>query len=339
MASFEEIRNTRIQKLGLLEKAGMNSYPSSSRIDYYISDVIKDFDEISKKDDIFLVGRVLSIRGQGGLVFFNFNDGTGQFQGLFKKDEMDEKVFDLFHDAVDIGDFIQINGKLFITKRGEKTVQVKDWKMLTKSLRPLPEKWHGLQDEDERFRKRYLDIISNPEVKEAIIKRAVFWKAMRGFLSDKNFMEVDTPILENTAGGAEAKPFITHYNAYDMDVYMRISPELWLKRLMVAGFPKVFEIGRAQDYIEIERSSTMFDLTKRVMIIGHNDPIGENDIVVEFDARQLTPEYYNQVIKQLPLILDQTEEIGTFEYGVFKITINSLRNKKDMRKPFFKNIF
>ena len=112
--------------------------------------------------------------------------------------------------------------------------------------------------------------------------------------------------------------------------------EPWCDRIYV---DEVFEIGRAQDYIEIERSSTMFDLTKRVMIIGHNDPIGENDIVVEFDARQLTPEYYNQVIKQLPLILDQTEEIGTFEYGVFKITINSLRNKKDMRKPFFKNIF
>ena len=244
MASFEELRKIRIQKLNLLEKAGMNPYPSSSKMDYYISDLLKNFDEISQKGDTFLVGRIMSIRGQGGLMFFNFNDGTGLFQGLLKKDEMDEKVFNLFQDTVDIGDFIQVNGNLFVTKRGEKTIQVKDWKMLAKSLRPLPEKWHGLQDEDERFRKRYLDIISNSEAKEAVIKRAIFWKAMRNFLSDKNFMEVDTPILENTAGGAEAKPFITHYNAYDMDVYMRISPELWLKRLMVAGFPKVFEIGR-----------------------------------------------------------------------------------------------
>ena len=113
-----------------------------------------------------------------------------------------------------------------------------------KKLETDPEKWHGIQDEEEKFRKRYLDIIFNPEVKKLIEKKAKFWSSMRQFLADRNFMEVDTPVLENTAGGAEAKPFITHYNAYDTDVYLRISPELWLKRLMVAGFPKIYEIGR-----------------------------------------------------------------------------------------------
>ncbi len=263
MASIEEIRNTRIEKAKILKDKGINPYPASSTIDYYISDIVKDFEEILKKGKIHLVGRIMSIRGQGGLIFLNFNDGTGLFQALLKKDEMDEKVFDLFHDTVDIGDFVEFFGELFITKRGEKTIKVETWKMLTKSLRPLPEKWHGLQDEEERFRKRYLDIISNPEVKELLLRKSIFWSSMREFLSKRNFMEVDTPTLENTAGGAEAKPFITHYNAYDMEVFLRISPELWLKRLMVAGFPKVFEIGKVfrnegvdaehlQDYMHME---------------------------------------------------------------------------------------
>ncbi len=263
MSSFEELRKTRIEKIKLLEKAGMEPYPATSKQDYSISEVIADFDKIAKKSSINLCGRIMAIRGQGGLIFININDGTATFQGLLKKDEMEEKVFDLFQNTIDIGDFIEINGKLFITKRGEKTLQVSDWKILTKSLRPLPEKWHGIQDEEERLRKRYLDIIFNHDVKEMIVKRAKFFASVRIFLEKKDFMEVQTPTLENTAGGAEAKPFITHYNAYDTDVYLRISPELWLKRLMVAGFPKVFEIGKVfrnegvdaehlQDYMHFE---------------------------------------------------------------------------------------
>ncbi|MFA5651887.1 MAG: lysine--tRNA ligase [Candidatus Paceibacterota bacterium] len=263
MSSFEELRNIRIDKLKLLEKAGVNPYPAIALKDYPLRDVISDFDKIAKKKSVNLAGRIMAIRGQGGLIFFNINDGTGLFQGLLKKDEMEEKVFDLFQNTIDIGDFIEISGKLFVTKRGEKTLQVVTWKILTKSLRPLPEKWHGIQDEEERLRKRYLDIIFNPEVKDTIEKRAKFFSSMRQFLADKNFMEVDTPVLENTAGGAEARPFVTHYNAYDTDVYLRISPELWLKRLMVAGFPKVYEIGRIfrnegadsehlQDYTQME---------------------------------------------------------------------------------------
>ncbi len=244
MSSLEELVNIRIEKLKLLEKAGMNPYPSVSKREYPLSEIISDFEKISKNKSVILAGRIMAIRGQGGLVFFNINDGTATFQGLLKKDEMDEKVFDLFQNAIDIGDFVEINGKLFITKRGEKTLQVENWKILTKSLRPLPEKWHGIQDEEERLRKRYLDIIFNPEVKDTIENRAKFFSSMRKFLVEKGFMEVDTPVLENTAGGAEAKPFVTHYNAYDTDVYLRISPELWLKRLMVAGFPKIYEIGR-----------------------------------------------------------------------------------------------
>ncbi len=244
MSSFEELRNIRIEKLNKLIKAGINPYPAISKKDYPLSEVVEGFEKISEKQNIHLAGRIMSIRGQGALIFFNINDGTGSFQILLKKDEIDEKIFNLFQDTVDIGDFIEVNGKLFITKRGEKTLQASDWKMLTKSLRPLPEKWHGLQDGEEKFRKRYLDIIFNPEVKDLVEKRAKFFSSIRDFLIKRGFMEVDTPIIENSPGGAEARPFITHYNAYDTEAYLRISLELWLKRLLVAGFPKIFEIGR-----------------------------------------------------------------------------------------------
>lgn len=263
MSSLEELRETRIEKLNKLIKAGINPYPAKARKDYSLSEVIEDFEKLEKKEGIYIVGRILSIRGQGALIFFNIYDGTGTLQALLKKDEVDEKIFDLFQETIDIGDFVEVHGKLFITKRGEKTLQVAGWKILTKSLRPLPEKWHGLQDEDEKFRKRYLDIISDKEVRETFVKKSKFWNSIRNFLVERDFMEVETPVLENTAGGAEAKPFITHYNAYDTEVYLRISPELWLKRLMVAGYPKIFEIGRIfrnegvdaehlQDYTQME---------------------------------------------------------------------------------------
>ena len=244
MSSFEEIRKARIDKLNILRSKGLNPYPAKTAREYSLKEAAEKFDELAKKAQVTLAGRVMAIRGQGGLIFFNINDGTAVFQGLLKKDEMDAEAFDLFVNTLDIGDFVEISGSLFVTKKGQQTLQVKAWKTLTKSLRPLPDKWDGLQDEEERLRKRYLDVMFNPEVKEMIEKRTKFWNAFREFLNKKGFMEVETPVLQNTTGGAEAKPFITHHNALDMDVYLRISPELWLKRLMVAGFPKVFEIGR-----------------------------------------------------------------------------------------------
>jgi len=260
---MNEIRNTRIAKMKMLQDKGINPFPAKTNKEYTLNEVIEKFEELSKKESLTLAGRVMAVRGQGALIFFNLNDGTALFQGLLKKDEMDAEIFDLFTNTVDIGDFVEITGKLFITKKGQQTLQVSAWKMLSKSLRPLPDKWDGLQDEEERLRKRYLDVMFNPEVKDLIIKKTKFWNAFREFLNNKGFMEVETPIVQNITGGAEAKPFITHHNALGIPVYLRISPELWLKRLMVAGFPKVFEIGRVfrnegmdaehlQDYSHLE---------------------------------------------------------------------------------------
>jgi len=245
MSSLVNIRNNRIEKLKILKDMGINPYPAISRRDFSLKEVSEKFDSLLKNKDIHLVGRVMSLREQGALIFLNIYDGTAKFQGLIKKDEIGQKEFDFFQKVIDIGDFIEIGGSLFTTKRGEKTMQISSWKMLSKSLRPLPEKWHGLQDEEEKFRKRYLDILFNPEVKDMIEKKAKFWKAVRDFHINHGFLEVETPVLENTTGGADANPFITHHNALDLDVYLRISAgELWQKRLMVAGFPKTFEIGR-----------------------------------------------------------------------------------------------
>jgi lysyl-tRNA synthetase class 2 len=265
MASLEELRQNRLEKLELLKKNGINPYPAETHRDFSLIELAQQFEAKEKENkDISIAGRVMSLRPQGGLIFLHIYDGTAKFQGLLKNDDVDQKIFDLFSQVVDIGDFVEITGSLFVTKRGEKTLAIKNWRMLSKSLLPLPEKWHGLQDVEERFRKRYLDLLFNPELYELIILKAKFWQSIRGFMIMEGFLEVETPILENTTGGADARPFVTHHNALDLDVYLRISAgELWQKRLMVAGIPKVFEIGRifrnegishehAQDYTQLE---------------------------------------------------------------------------------------
>jgi len=244
MASLEEIRKERLRKLDLLKQAGFEPYPAKTEITHSLSESLNRFDELATEQVKLTVGgRVMALRVQGALAFFDLFDGTGKLQALFKKDDAPEK-FKLLEETVDIGDFVQVSGTLFVTKRGEKTIAAEDWKMLAKSLRPLPEKWAGLQDEEEKLRKRYLDILTDPETRNIVEKRSIFWQTIRQFLLERGFKEVDTPILENIPGGAEARPFVTHHNALDLDVYLRIAPELWLKRLLVAGLPKVFEIGR-----------------------------------------------------------------------------------------------
>lgn len=244
MASLEELRSVRLEKKKKLEESGFLSYPSKTNRTTDIKTLIDTFEE-GKVETI--AGRVLALRPQGALIFLNISDGSGMMQGLLKKNESEEDtLFDLFFNTVDIGDFVELSGSTFVTKRGEKTLQVGSWTMLTKSLLPLPEKWHGITDPDERYRKRYLDILSDPDLKELFFKKAKFWDVIRAFMKEKGFLEVETPTLEITTGGAEANPFKTHHNDFDIDVYLRISiGELWQKRLMASGFPKTFEIGRA----------------------------------------------------------------------------------------------
>jgi lysyl-tRNA synthetase class 2 len=247
MASSEELRETRLRKLKLLEEAGMEPYPAKVPRDSCLGDARKDFAKIEKSGKPYSVaGRVMAIRGQGAILFLVLDDGIATFQAVAKKDVLEPKLFSLLVDAVDIGDIISVTGTFFKTNKGEESVLVTAWTMAAKSLLPLPEKWHGLVDPDERLRKRYLDFIMEPELRDLFMKKAKFWDVTRKFFKDRGFLEVETPTLEVTTGGAEARPFVTHHNDYDMDVFLRISVgELWQKRLTAAGFPKTFEIGRA----------------------------------------------------------------------------------------------
>ncbi|HOF44951.1 MAG TPA: lysine--tRNA ligase [Candidatus Pacearchaeota archaeon] len=245
MSVIDEIRENRKNKAKRLKDSGINPYPIEVKRTCEISKALKNFDSLSKKEkEIILVGRMKTMRTHGGLTFIDFEDGTGKIQGLIAKNKVGEEFYKTFLEMFDIGDFIQARGTLFETKRGEKTMQIVDCKIIAKSLRPLPEKWHGLKDVEERFRKRYLDLIFSPEVKNNFVIRSNFIKELRNFLNDEGFLEVETPILQLLYGGARAKPFKTHVNAMDLDVYLRISPELYLKRLLVGGFEKVYEIGK-----------------------------------------------------------------------------------------------
>lgn len=247
MSSIDEIREARLKKLNLLKEKGINPFPAESMREISLADTVSNFEDLEKnKTEKWLSGRIMSIRGQGAIIFITLYDGTASFQGVLKKDVLGEEKHNLFNDTVDIGDFVEIQGSFFVTKRGEKTCEAKDWRMLTKTLLPLPEKWHGLTDIEERFRKRYLDILMDTEIRDILVKKMKFWEVTRNFMKENGFLEIETPTLEVTTGGAEATPFKTYNEDFKLPLYLRISiGELWQKRLMSAGFPKTFEIGRA----------------------------------------------------------------------------------------------
>lgn len=251
MASTEELRAVRLGKRKTLEEKGINPYPSESFKTHTLKETIDYFDKL-EKEEIVVSGRVMSQRGQGAILFVDLFDGTARFQVVFKKDleisyleHEDENGFELFKETADIGDFVEIVGKTFLTKSGQQSLEVQKWRMLSKSILPIPDSFYGLKDDDERYRKRYLDLLLNQETRDIFYKKAKFWETVRNFLLEKKFLEVETPTLEITTGGAEARPFSTHHNDFDIDVHLRISVgELWQKRLMAAGYPKTFEIGK-----------------------------------------------------------------------------------------------
>lgn len=266
MADIDTIRKERLAKVDILKKAGMEAYPAQTNRSHTVSDFMFKHQALEREHALItLAGRIMSIRDQGGVMFADLFDGTEKAQVVFQQDaDMKQELFDLFKEAVDTGDIIEVPGFAFTTKRGMRSLQAAGWRMLAKSLVPVPDEFYGIKDEDERFRKRYLDILLSKETADRIRRRSLFWNTIRTYLLKKGFVEVETPVLETTTGGADARPFVTHHNALDIDVYLRISAgELWQKRLMVAGIPKTFEIGRifrnegmshehAQDYTQLE---------------------------------------------------------------------------------------
>lgn len=234
----------RRQKLDKIRALGVEPYGQKFNWDHHVADIRRDAEELEKNEThVRIAGRIMIRRGQGKTAFCVLRDQSGDIQVYFKRDELPEKEWALFK-LVDIGDILGIEGTVFTTHTGELTVRVLHFTMLSKSLRPLPEKWHGLTDKEQRYRQRYLDLIMNPEVRETFVKRAAMMAAIRKWYTDHNFLEVETPVLQPLYGGANAKPFTTHFNALDMTMYLRIAPELYLKRLLVGGYERIFEITR-----------------------------------------------------------------------------------------------
>jgi len=240
---LDDIIKERGKKLDALKEARIDPYPSIIKRTISIAQALKKFLLFSVlKKQFSITGRIFGLRDQGNLIFLDVQDESGKIQVVLKKNNL--KNFKLFKETLDVGDFISSTGFFFKTKAGEKSIEAKDVEIIAKSLRPLPDQWYGLKDIEERYRKRYLDIILNSEVKEKISKRCEILKIIRENLYKEGFLEVETPMLQPIPGGAIARPFITHHNALDTDFYLRIAPELYLKRLLIAGFEKIFEIGR-----------------------------------------------------------------------------------------------
>ncbi len=267
--------DVRLEVANNLRANGVNPYPADSNRNTIVGDFFNRFKELHDSQEArILAGRVLLKREHGKLIFLRLRDASGDVQIVVSSEQTGEVLFDWATHTIGAGDIIECTGVAFITKKGEQSLLVSELRILTKALQPLPDKWHGIQDDETKLRKRYIDLLLRPELRDVFIAKARFWNATRQFLLNDGFLEVETPVLENTTGGADATPFMTHHNALDIDVYLRISMgELWQKRLMVAGFEKTFEIGRQfrnegmspehlQDYSQMECYWAYADYTK-----------------------------------------------------------------------------
>lgn len=279
MSSREQsLREDRLKKLENLRKQGIDPYPvktSSKR--RLIADVLgtpfEGDPEYKPEKETVIAGRIRSLRLHGRLCFADIEDQSGRIQTILRSDEIGDQSFDTFVAGIDEGDFIEVTGRKIYSQTNQKSVTVKEWTLLAKSLRPIPSEHFGLKDVEQRLRKRYLDLIANPETRELFRKKSLFWQNIRQCMLKHDFLEVETPVLEAVPGGAEAEPFTTHHNALGRDFYLRISLELPLKRLLVGGFEKVFEIGRIfrnegistehlQDYTQMEFYWAYSDMKK-----------------------------------------------------------------------------
>jgi lysyl-tRNA synthetase class 2 len=315
MGREELIIQERMKKLSSLKKEGINPYPNSYERTHYASDLISKHKSLKPGSKtsvkVKIAGRLMSVRDFGKISFGVLQDGSAKIQVTLQHGLTPNSVKQFFTKWIDSGDFIGVEGTVIRTEKGELSVLANKITLLSKSILPLPEKYHGIKDDEERLRKRYLDILTSDETKNMFLRKAKFWNTMRQFLIDKGFIEVETPVLETSAGGAAATPFNTHHNALDIDVYLRISMgELWQKRLMVAGFDKTFEIGR-QFRNEGMDAEHLQDYTQMEFYWGY----------VNYEAgMELVEEMYKQLAKEV--------------YGKTKFTIGE--HTFDLSKPWKK---
>ncbi len=296
-------RDVRLQRLYALREKGINPYPNQVQRTHTIAEVLEHFDTLQGPDgSVTLTGRIRLMREMGKVAFFKIEDGSGSMQVFFRINDIGEESYRALK-LLDIGDFIQVSGFLFVTRTGERTVHVREYRLLSKSLRPLPEKFHGLEDKEIRQRKRYLDLIANgDEARQIFVTRSRTISAMRRYLDEQGFIEVETPMLQPLYGGATARPFVTHHNTLERDLYLRIAVELYLKRLIVGGFERVYEIGRDFRNEGIDRSHnpefTMMECYQA--FADYNDIMNLVEEMIHFIALE---------VKGTPLITYQGTEI------------------------------
>jgi lysyl-tRNA synthetase class 2 len=284
---LDDIIKERRKKLDALRAAGIDPYPARVPRSFDIAYALEHFEELAlATKKVSFAGRLKSLRDQGKIIFADIADETGKIQMVLKDENLRDIEF--WRSVLDLGDFVSVTGLLFTTKRGEKSVEAMEIRMAGKSLLPLPDNWAGLADEDVRLRKRYLDLIATAELRELFRKKMIFWETFRNALKKEGFLEVELPVMENLPGGAEAEPFKTHHNALDTDFYLRISLELPLKKLLVGGFDKVFEIGRVFRNEGIDREHLQ-DYTALEFYWAYRD---YNDVMA------LTEKMYKEVIQK-----------------------------------------
>jgi len=367
----EDILQTKLEKLENIRNSGMDPYPEKTERTNTAAEALANFDSLQEKA-LTLVGRVKSFRPMGNVAFAHVEDETGKIQLFLNKKGVGPEKYKLFTDAVEIGDFIQASGKLFTTKAGEKSLEVADWTMLSKNIRPIPTEYYGLKDTEELLRRRYLDLMMNEDTRDIFRKKNIFWQTIRTFLAKEGFLEAQTPVLEHITGGADAEPFVTHHNALDQDFYLRISLELALKRLLVGGYEKVFEIGRLfrnegidrehlQEYDDMEFYAAYWDLAKGMefseklykeivfKVLGgyEHDYEGEK---IDWSVKFPVVDYFTEFKKETGIDLDQettveelkkkADELGIkYEKGYGKGRMIDTLYKKTVRQKLVQPCF
>jgi lysyl-tRNA synthetase class 2 len=343
---LDDINEQRKQKLERLRASGVNPYPHRFEQTHTTQEAVKQLeaqekDSKAKPKPVSVAGRIMAVRKMGKASFIDIRDGSGKIQLLFQTTNYKKAELELFKE-LDIGDFIGVKGTLLRTRTGEPTISVTKFQLLAKSLRPLPEKWHGLSDVETRYRQRYIDLIANTEVKEVFKVRTRIVTAIRQFLDQRGFIEVETPVLQSAAGGALAAPFITHHNALNRDLYLRIATELHLKRLIVGGYDKVYEIGRTfrNEGISTEHNPEFTMLESYEAYADYTDVMKMVEEMIPFVAQQVLGttkiKYSDETIKLTPswqrvTLRDVIKEYTGIDFVVYP-TADGLREKMRSKK-------